>query len=181
MGNKTSADTTLSYSTPNPKFVIRIATPQDAALIVEFMKKLGVYQKMADKIIATPDKIKQLLETKLGEAVFGIYDGETVGFGYFHQKSSAFTGRSGLYIDGFYVDDSMRGKGLGNIMMQFLSKHALSRSCEMLEWGCLDWNTSAIDFYQKQGSYCVDNMRIYRLAPEELAQNAKLFEHNYQR
>lgn len=140
------------------------------------MKKLGTYQKMADKITATADKIEHLLENKLGEAVFGIYKENTVCFAYYHQKSSAFTGRSGLYIDGFYVDDRLRGKGFGNIMMQFLSKHALARGCEMLEWGCLDWNTSAIDFYQKQGAYCIDNMRIYRLAPEVLANHAKLFD-----
>ncbi len=139
------------------------------------MKKLGDFQKMADKITATPERIERLLAAKQGEAVFGIYEGKTVAFAYFHQKSSAFTGRSGLYIDGFLIDDSMRGKGLGNIMMQFLSKYAQDQGCEMLEWGCLDWNTHAIEFYQKLGAYCVDTMHIYRLSPENLAENALLF------
>ncbi|MFT5259192.1 MAG: GNAT superfamily N-acetyltransferase [Saprospiraceae bacterium] len=130
---------------------------------------------MADELTTTPERIERLLESKQGEAVFGLYDGATVGFAYFHEKSSAFIGRSGLYIDAFLVDDSMRGKGLGNIMMQFLSKHALERGCEMLEWGCLDWNTPAIDFYQKLGSYCLDTMLIYRLSPDSLTTNAKLF------
>ncbi len=161
--------------TPNPKFSLRIATPEDAALVVSFMKKLGTYQKMADEITATPERIKRLLTLGLGEAVFGIYDGETVGFAYFHEKSSAFSGRSGLYIDAFLIDDTMRGKGLGKIMMQFLSSHAIERGGEMLEWGCLDWNDSAIEFYQKLGSYCLDDMRIYRLSPEDLKTNAMAF------
>ncbi len=161
--------------TQNPKFLLRIARPEDAALVVNFMNKLGTFQKMADAITATPERIERLLASKQGEAVFGVYDGKTVGFAYFHQKSSAFTGRSGLYIDGFLIDDSMRGKKLGNIMMQFLSKYALDRGCEMLEWGCLDWNTPAIEFYQKLGSYCVDEMHIYRLSPDGLAANAMLF------
>jgi GNAT superfamily N-acetyltransferase len=162
--------------TQDSDFFIRIATPNDAAVVVGFMKKLGSFQNMIDEITATPERIKRLLESKQGEAVFGVYKGKTVGFAYFHQKSSAFTGFSGLYIDGFLIDDSMRGKGLGNIMMQFLSKHALDRGCEMLEWGCLDWNLAAIEFYQKLGSYCLDTMHIYRLSPEDLATNAGLFE-----
>ena len=101
------------YRTDNPEFGFRIATPQDAAFIVKYMNKLGAYQKMAEKITATADKVEHLLKNNLGEAVFGVYNGDTVGFAYFHQKSSAFTGRSGLYIDGFYIDESMRGKGLG--------------------------------------------------------------------
>lgn len=161
--------------TPNPKFNLRMATPEDAALVVSFMKKLGDYQKMADAITATPERIKHLLTSGLGEAVFGIYEGEIVGFAYFHAKSSAFSGRSGLYIDAFLIDDTMRGKGLGKIIMQFLSSHAIERGGEMLEWGCLDWNSPAIEFYQKLGSYCLDDMRIYRLAPDDLKANAVLF------
>lgn len=44
------------------------------------------------------------LATNRGEAVFGSYDGERVGFVYFCQTSSAFTGQTGLYIDGLLVD-----------------------------------------------------------------------------
>ena len=161
--------------TQNSKFFLRIATHEDAELIVSFMKKLGSFQKMDDAITVTPEKIEQLLKSKKGEAVFGIYENQPLAFAYFYHKSSAFTGRSGLYIDALFIDDSMRGKKLGNIMMQYLSKHAIDRGCEMLEWGCLDWNIPAIEFYQKLGSYCVDEMRIYRLSPESLKANAKLF------
>jgi len=161
--------------TKNPKFFLQVAKPKDAILVVDFMKKLGSFQKMLDKITATPEKIELLLESKQGEAIFGIYNGKTVGFAYFHKKSSAFTGRSGLYIDALYIDDSMRDKKLGNIMMQFLSKYAIDYGCEMLEWGCLDWNTPAIEFYKKLGSYRVDDMHIYRLSPDDLRENALMF------
>ena len=157
------------------QFDLRFGAPSDAALVVQFMQKLGAFQNMTDKITATPERIERLLKSKQGEVVFGLYDGEVVGFVYFYEKSSAFTGRSGLFIDGFFIDDSMRGKGLGNVMMQFLSKTALERGCEMLEWGCLDWNTPAIAFYQKIGAYCVDTMRIYRLSPDDLNATAIRF------
>ena len=161
--------------TKDPRFTLRFATPEDAALVVAFMKKLGTYQKMADKIIATEEGIRKLLTDKRGEAVFGSYDGEDVAFAYFCQTSSAFIGQSGMYIDGFFVDDAMRFKGLGKIMMAFLSKLALERGCQRLEWGCLDWNEPTIKFYRGLGAYSVDEMTIYRFAADQLKANAGQF------
>ncbi|HQT47534.1 MAG TPA: GNAT family N-acetyltransferase, partial [Acidocella sp.] len=117
----------------------------------------------------------QCLSTRRGEAVLGDYDGETVGFVYFYENSSAFTGESGLYIDGFLIDAALRGKGLGQVMLAFMSRLALERGCKRLEWGCLDWNEPAIQFYRRMGAYSVDAMTIFRFTPEQLAQNAALF------
>ncbi len=162
-------------STRDPRFLLRTATPDDAALVVSFMKKLGAYQKMADKVTATAQDIHQLLTGKKGEAVLGMYDGQPVAFVYFCQTSSAFTGQSGLYIDAFLVDDAMRAKGLGKTMMAFLSKLALDRGCQRLEWGCLDWNLPAIGFYSSLGATAVDAMTIHRFGPEQLKANAAAF------
>ena len=164
-----------SISSQNPNFSLRMATPEDAPLIVIFMKRLGKYQKMEDAIIATPERIKNLLNKGLGKAVFGMYKDKIISFAYFHLKSSAFTGKKGLYIDGFFVDEHIRNEGIGKITFQYLAKYSIDKSCEFLEWGCLDWNISAIRFYEKLGAYCINNMRIYRLSPETLAQNAQEF------
>jgi len=161
--------------TKDPRFVLRFATPEDAGLVVEYMRKLGTYQKMLDKITATEEGIHRILSEKKGEAVFGDYDGETVAFAYFCNNSSAFNGQTGIYIDGFYIDETMRTKGLGKIMMAFMSKLAVDRGCKRLEWGCLDWNEPAIKFYKNMGAYGVDTMTIYRLAPDTLQQTADQF------
>ena len=164
-----------TIATRNPRFSLRFATPDDAGLVLDFMKKLGTYQKMADKIIATEAGLRSLLQQQRGEAVLGLYDGEPVAFVYFCQTSSAFIGQSGLYIDGFLVDERLRFKGLGRILMAFMSRLALERGCQRLEWGCLDWNEPTIRFYKGLGAYGVDNMTIYRFAPEQLQANAALF------
>lgn len=164
-----------AIKTKDPKFTIRFATPEDAGLVVEFMRKLGTYQKMREKITATEEGIRKLLETGQGETIFGDYDGETVGFCYFYKDSSAFTGQSSMYIDGFYVEETIRFKGLGKIMMAFLSKLALERGCQRLGLGCLDWNEPSIKFYKDLGAYGVDIMTIYRFGPDQLKENAERF------
>ena len=166
---------TNPIATQDPRFLLRFATPDDAGLLLDFMHQLGSYQKMRDKIVATEVGLRQLLSQGKGEAIFGDYDGQTVAFAYFCQTSSAFIGQSGLYIDGFLVNESMRGKGLGHIMMAFMAKLALERGCQRLEWGCLDWNEPSIKFYRKLGAHSVDAMTIYRFSPEQLKVNAALF------
>ena len=161
--------------TKDPRFSLRFAAPEDAGLVVAYMKKLGAYQKMLENITATEEGIGKLLAGQRGEVIFGDYDGETVGFVYFYQNSSAFTGQSGLYIDGFLIDTAMRGKGLGGVMMAFMSELALERGCKRLEWGCLDWNDQAIQFYRNMGAYSVDEMTVFRFTPEQLERNAGLF------
>lgn len=157
-----------TISTQNPDFKLRFATPNDAALVVEYMQRLGTYQKMRDKIIAEPNEVSRILVEGRGEAIFGDYQGETVAFAYFYNNSSAFIGQRGLFIDGFYVDETIRFQGLGKIVFSFLADLAVQRGCQRLEWACLDWNQPSIEFYEKQGAYKVENMSIYRLAPDTL-------------
>jgi GNAT superfamily N-acetyltransferase len=161
--------------TKNPKFTFRFAEPEDAGLVVEYMRKLGTYQKMRDKITAEEEEMRKILSEKRGEAIFGDFDGETVVFAYFYSNSSAFIGQRGIFIDGFYVDEKMRFKGLGKITMAFISNLAIERGCKRLEWGCLDWNESSIKFYKEMGAIGVDNMRIYRFTPDKLKEIANKF------
>lgn len=164
-----------NINTKDSNFKLRFATPDDAGLVVEYMKKLGEYQKMLDKITATEEGIFKLLAEKKGEAVIGEYDGKTVAFMYFYHNSSAFIGQTGIYIDAFYVEESMRSKGIGKIMMSFISKLALERGCQRLEWGCLDWNEPTVAFYKNLGAAGVDIMTIYRFTPDKLQENAQQF------
>ncbi|MBN0988308.1 GNAT family N-acetyltransferase [Amphritea pacifica] len=164
-----------SIETRNPQFTLRVGTADDATQVVSYMKKLGEYQKMLDKITATEADIRRLLSEKRGEVIFGEYAGETVGFIYFYQNSSAFTGQTGLYIDGFFIDQPFQSQGLGKIMLAYLSKLALKRGCKRLEWGCLDWNAPAIHFYRQMGANSIDEMTIYRFGPQQLEHSAAQF------
>lgn len=48
-------------ATKNPDFKIRFATPDDAPLVVEYMRRLGTFQKMRDKITATEENMRRIM------------------------------------------------------------------------------------------------------------------------
>lgn len=154
--------------TKKPQLTLRLATPENAGLVLEFMKKLGAYQKMSDAIIATEASLRRLLELGLGSALLGYCDDQVVSMLFFNDTCSAFTGRSGVFIDALYVDEGYRQHGFGKVMMEHLCARLQESEGQLVEWGCLDWNASAIAFYTGLGAYCVDTMRIYRLPPESI-------------
>lgn len=162
-------------TTKDPKFTLRFATPEDAGLVVELMKKLGDYQNMLDRVTITEEEVKKLFLEKKGEAVLGNYEGETVALAYFYHSSSAFIGKTGMYIDALYVEEAMRFKGLGKIIMAFLSTVAVERGCHRLEWVCFDWNEPSVHFYHDLGAIRMDQMAVYRFSPEKLREMADLF------
>lgn len=161
---------------------IRRAHEGDAALIVEFMKKLGEYQRMLEKTVITEEKAVSLLEDGAGEAIFAeLYNdkipsseghNDTVGFMYFYMNSTAFTGEKGIYIDAFYINEEVRGKGIGKQMMQYMSRLALDRGCSRLEWVCLDWNLPSIGFYKKLGSSQMNMFTTYRMDKAAILRNS---------
>ena len=53
-------------------------------------------------------------------------------------------------------------------MMEYMANLALERGCGRLEWGCLDWNQPALDFYKNLGAKGVDTMTIYRLSKDKI-------------
>lgn len=155
-------------SGPPLQFTLRRAGPQDAGLLLSFMRKRGDYQNMADEITATRAALESLLKSGQGEAVFAFHDGRPAGFAFFNQTSSAFTGRSGLFIDAILVEPEDRQTGLGKTLMQFIAQEAQGRGGQMLEWGCMDWTSAAIGFYEHLGACCLDGMHVYRLAPDTI-------------
>ena len=48
-------------------------------------------------------------------------------------------------------------------MLAFLARIAKERSCGRLEWSVLDWNESAIGFYEKLGAVPMDGWTVYRV------------------
>ncbi|MCP4340686.1 MAG: hypothetical protein GY799_17820 [Desulfobulbaceae bacterium] len=62
------------------------------------------------------------------------------------------------------------------ITLALIASLAVERGCQRLERGCLDWNESPIKFYKELGAIGVDNMRIYRFAPDKLTEIVNKFQ-----
>lgn len=160
----------------NKGFELRFAKAEDTALILSFIKELAAYENLADEVIATEETLNEsLFVRKSAEVILAEYAGEAVGFALFFHNFSTFVGKPGLYLEDLYVKPEIRGKGLGKMLLSFLAKLAIERDCGRLEWWCLDWNKSAIDFYKHIGAEPMEDWTVYRLSNDALSNLAKKY------
>jgi GNAT superfamily N-acetyltransferase len=148
---------------------IRSATPQDAALILRFIRELAEFEREPDAVKATEESLRQaLFGERSAEAVIAEQDGNPMGFALFFHNFSTWTGRKGLYLEDLYVTPEARGSGVGTALLRHLAGIALDRDCGRFEWAVLDWNTPAIDFYTAMGAESLDEWRVRRVTGDAL-------------
>ena len=152
------------------QITLRLATEQDVPTILAFINGLADYEKLADQVVATEDKLKQTLfgDKRYAEVVIAEYNQQAAGFALFFHNYSTFLAKPGIYLEDLFVLPDFRGKGLGKVLLSYLAKLAVERDCGRLEWSVLDWNQPAIDFYQAQGATMLHDWRINRVTGENL-------------
>ena len=153
-----------------PGFEIRPATEAHVGVILRFISKLAVYEKLAHEVVATEEKLRQTLfgTRRFAEVALGFFEGEPVGFVLFFHNYSTFLGKPGLYIEDLFVDEAFRGRGFGRALFLHVGKLAQDRDCGRLEWAVLDWNEPAIRFYKKLGAVAMDEWTVFRISGEKL-------------
>jgi len=133
---------------------IRPATPDDAELIVRFVRELAVYEKAEHEVLATPEHVKRTLFSD-NPAVFGLiclHGDQPVGFAVYFFNYSTWQGRHGLYLEDLYVTPEARGLGAGTALLRRLAQIAVEKDCGRFEWSVLDWNLPSIEFYARLGA-----------------------------
>jgi len=149
-----------------PEFEIRPAQPGDVPAIHAMIGALAEFEKLAHLCVAT--------EAQLAEALFGprpsaevliaCKDRTPAAFALFFHNFSTFLGRPGLWLEDLFVLPEHRRQGCAQALLRALAGIARERGCGRFEWAVLEWNASAIAFYQSLGATVLPDWRIVRVA-----------------
>lgn len=144
---------------------IRKAAKGDAPLILQFIRELAVYEKLADAVIARESDIDRALfgENAKAYALIAEWNGSPSGFALYFFNFSTFLGKHGVYLEDLFVRESHRGLGIGKALLARLARVAKENDCGRLEWSVLDWNAPSIAFYKSLGAVAMDEWTIYRM------------------
>ena len=91
---------------------------------------------------------------------------------HFIKSLAAWEGTAGIHLEDIFVEESVRGQGVGEKLMTALAVLAVERGCARLELQVLDWNP-ARGFYQRLGMGHMKEWLSYRVSGEELQKLAK--------
>jgi GNAT superfamily N-acetyltransferase len=152
------------------EFRIASATVADVPAILQMIKALAEYEKLAHEVVADEEQMREALfgEKPHAEAVIAFQNQAPVGFALFFHTFSTFRGAPGLYLEDLFVYPEWRGRGYGRQLLAHLARVAVQRGCHRFEWSVLDWNEPAIGFYRRAGARVMEDWRICRMTGDAL-------------
>ena len=104
---------------------LRPARPDDAALILQFVRDLAEFEKLGHEAVLTEADVAEALFCAAPRAFCDIaeWDGRPAGFAVWFYNFSTFRGRHGIYLEDLFVRPEHRGRGIGKRLIRALLDH----------------------------------------------------------
>ena len=151
--------------------LIRPAEPHEAPLIRELIQELAIFEISPQSAQASLEDLSAAFFPPSPAVFCDFVEDETgtvQGFAIWFLNYSTWTGTHGIYLEDLFIRPAARGNGYGQALLAHLAKICVDRGYHRLQWWVLDWNRSAIEFYQGFGATLMDEWTTMRLEGEAL-------------
>lgn len=144
--------------------MIRKATEKDMPYVLELIQELATFEKEPDAVVVT---VADLVRDGFSEhPLFHCYVAEKentiIGMALFYYRYSTWKGKT-IHLEDLIVKADQRGTGAGFALYKEIIKQGKKDKVRRIEWNVLDWNTPAIDFYEKSGAKVLDDWRVVQM------------------
>jgi GNAT superfamily N-acetyltransferase len=147
--------------------IIRKATKNDMPSVLELIQELATFEKEPDAVMVTVDDLIRdgFSENPLFQCFVADVDGEIIGMALYYYRYSTWKGKT-IHLEDLIVKESKRGTGAGFALYKEIIKQGKAENVRRIEWNVLDWNTPAINFYEKSGAKVLDDWRVVHMDEE---------------
>jgi ribosomal protein S18 acetylase RimI-like enzyme len=152
---------------------IREGQREDMPAVLNLIKELAVFEKEPEAVVLT---VADLVRDGFGENplfhtfVASIDDDSSdnqqveqiVGVALYYYRYSTWKGRT-IHLEDLIVKEKRRGSGIGKALYKEVIAQGKKDKVNRIEWAVLDWNTTAIDFYEKSGAKVLKDWRVAQM------------------
>ncbi|MCW1147998.1 GNAT family N-acetyltransferase [Flavobacterium lacisediminis] len=151
--------------------IIRKATKNDMPSVLELIQELATFEKEPDAVVVTVDDLVRdgFSENPLFQCFVAEVDGEIIGMALYYYRYSTWKGKT-IHLEDLIVKESKRGTGAGFALYKEIIKQGKAENVRRIEWNVLDWNTPAIDFYEKSGAKVLGDWRVVHMDDKGIEQ-----------
>ena len=150
-------------------YSIRKAVETDMLSVLNLIKELASFENEPDAVEVTVEDLEAHGFGK--KPAFKLYvaelDTKIVGIALFYERYSTWKGRA-IHLEDLIVQKKHRGKGIGNALYYKVLKYAHQNNFKRVAWEVLDWNTTAIDFYENTGAKVFKEWRVAQMDEKSL-------------
>ena len=144
--------------------IIRKGQKEDMPAILELIKELAIFEKEPEAVVVTVDDLVRdgFSATPLFYTFIAEVEGEIIGMALYYYRYSTWKGKT-IHLEDLIVKEKSRGTGAGYALYAEIIAQGKKDNVRRIEWNVLDWNTPAIDFYNKSGAKLLDDWRVVHM------------------
>ncbi len=152
---------------------IRKGNPDDMQAVLDLIQELADFENEPDAVLVTVDDLLRdgfgtnpLFEVFVAEVETDLNGNqqtkEIVGMALYYYRFSTWKGKT-IHLEDLVVKEKMRGTGLGYALYSEILKQGKKDNVRRVEWNVLDWNTPAIEFYEKSGAKILKDWQVVQM------------------
>ena len=144
------------------EYVIRACVPKDLDALVQLCAKHAAYEETEYCESGQADKLYQALFSEDAPLNCWVVEVEhdLVGYATYTFDFSTWSAKYYLHLDCLYLEERVRGAGIGEKIMKALIVEATQRNCANIQWQTPAFNERAIRFYQRLGAEAKEKQRF---------------------
>lgn len=150
-------------------YTIRKALANDMPDVLALITELAVFEKEPNAVQISVDTL--ITHGTGSNPLFTCFVAEDnekiVGMALVYYRFSTWEGKS-LHLEDLIISENYRGKGYGKALYNEVMQYAVSKNVNRVEWVVLDWNTTAINFYENSGALLLKDWHLVQMNKERL-------------
>ena len=147
--------------------IIRKGIKDDMTAVLKLIKELASFENEPDAAILTVQDLERdgFSENPLFYTFVAEIENEIVGMALYYYRYSTWKGKT-IHLEDLIVNENRRGLGIGFALYKEIITQGKKDKVRRIEWNVLDWNTLAIDFYEKSGAKVFSDWRTAQIDEE---------------
>lgn len=144
--------------------IIRLAKPEDMKAVLDLIKELATFEQEPEAVIVTENDLQRdgFSAQPLFTCFVAEIEAKIVGIALFYYRYSTWKGKT-IHLEDLIVTEKYRGQNIGNLLYKKVLEQAYNEGVKRVEWAVLDWNKTAINFYEKSGAKVLSDWRVVQM------------------
>jgi GNAT superfamily N-acetyltransferase len=144
--------------------IVRKGEKNDMPAVLDLIKELAIFEKEPNAVVVTASDLVRdgFSENPLFHTFIAEVEEQIIGMALYYYRYSTWKGKT-IHLEDLIVKEKSRGTGAGYALYSEIMKQGKKDNVRRIEWNVLDWNTPAIDFYNKSGAKLLEDWRVVNM------------------